>query len=361
MKILIIGFAKIKYMPYLNLYLDNIDANKNDVHILYWQRDNTPDKPLPENLKQHIFKREMSDEIPKYKKLGFFVQFAKIAKKLIRKEKFDFIVVLTSIPAVLLSDVLLGKYKNRYIYDYRDFTLEKNAVYKRIVEKLVENSKITVYSSEKHLEFLPESEKLHIAHNFVNSSLEQKIDKKAEFKDKNEPIRISYWGIVRNEEFNRSVIKKLAGDKRFEVVFHGRKQQTAVNLEKYCKDNNIKNVIFAGEYREEERYGFAKTTDIIYNLYSVSGTEGMAMGNKFYDGIIFKIPQICTMGSFMGEKAEEYGVGKAIDPNSETFADDIYNYFVNLDYDKFYGNCDKILRRIVQDNEETAELIRGIC
>lgn len=360
MKILIIGFAKIKYMPYLNLYLDNIDANKNDVHILYWQRDNSADTPLPENLKQHIFKREMSDEIPKYKKLGFFAQFAKIAKKLIRKEKFDFIIVLTSIPAVLLSDVLLSKYKSRYIYDYRDYTSEKNAIYKKIVGKLVENSKITVYSSEKHLEFLPESEKLHIAHNFVKSSLEQKIEKKAEFKDKNEPIRISYWGIVRNEEFNRSVIKKLADDKRFEVVFHGRKQQTAVNLEKYCKDNNITNVKFAGEYREEERYDFAETTDIIYNLYSVSGTEGMAMGNKFYDGIIFKIPQICTEGSFMGEKAEEYGVGKALDPNSETFADDIYAYFINLKYNVFYENCDKVCEQIKRDNEKTAKIIKNL-
>ena len=39
MKILIIGFAKIKYMPYINFYLDNIDREKNDVHIIYWNRD----------------------------------------------------------------------------------------------------------------------------------------------------------------------------------------------------------------------------------------------------------------------------------------------------------------------------------
>lgn len=360
MKILIIGFAKIKYMPYLNLYLDNIDANKNDVHILYWQRDNNSDKYLPGNLTQHIFKREMSDEIPKFQKIGFFAEFARTAGKLIKKEKFDFIIVLTSVPAVLLSGILLSKYKNRYIYDYRDYTLEKNSVYRKIVAKLVENSKATVYSSEKHLDFLPKSEKLYLAHNFVKASLEQKTEKTT-VKNGNEPIKLSFWGLVRNEEFNRKIINKLANDERFEVVFHGRKQQTAINLENYCKENSIKNICFTGEYREEDKYKFAEETDVLYNMYSVSGTEGMAMGNKFYDGIIFKIPQICTKGSFMGEKAEEYGVGKALEPDSETFADDIYNYFVGIEGDAFKNNCEKTLKKIKQDNEKTAEMIRKIC
>ena len=39
MKVLIMGFGKIKFMPYLNIYLENIDREKNDVHLLYWNRD----------------------------------------------------------------------------------------------------------------------------------------------------------------------------------------------------------------------------------------------------------------------------------------------------------------------------------
>ena len=34
MKILVMGFAKIKYMPYLNFYTDNFDKIGNDVHLL---------------------------------------------------------------------------------------------------------------------------------------------------------------------------------------------------------------------------------------------------------------------------------------------------------------------------------------
>ena len=63
MKILIIGFAKIKYMPYLNLYLDNIDTNKNDVHILYWNRDlQKEDVSHIKNVTLHEFKCYQEDD-----------------------------------------------------------------------------------------------------------------------------------------------------------------------------------------------------------------------------------------------------------------------------------------------------------
>lgn len=39
----------------------------------------------------------------------------------------------------------------------------------------------------------------------------------------------------------------------------------------------------------------------------------LAMGNKCYDGIIFRIPQVCLWGSFMGKCAEDAGVGISLD------------------------------------------------
>ena len=38
MNILILGFTKIKYMPYINFYLDNIDKS-NNIEVVYWNRD----------------------------------------------------------------------------------------------------------------------------------------------------------------------------------------------------------------------------------------------------------------------------------------------------------------------------------
>ena len=180
MKILIIGFAKIKYMPYLNLYLDNIDLCKNDVHLVYWDRLSGEDATLPEGITAHAFNESMRDDIPKHKKIQHFIHFKNFVEDIIKKEKFDFIISLTSVVSVLLLNTLIKKYKDKYIFDYRDYTFEWIKPYKALIAKLVENSAMTVYSSEKHLDFLPESEKLFIAHNFIKSSLEYKKEKSFE-------------------------------------------------------------------------------------------------------------------------------------------------------------------------------------
>lgn len=361
MKILILGFAKIKYMPYLNLYLDNIDAGKNEVHLMYWDRDKSPDKDIDKKLRKHIFSQDLEDEIPKYKKIGAVLKFAKAAKRLIKKEEFDFIIALTSIPAVLISDILLNEYKGRYIFDYRDFTFENISLYKRRIAELVKNSCFTAYSSQRHLKFLPESKKLFIAHNFTKDSLFYRNKKEEINKKQDEPIRLSYWGILRDYAFNKKIIDRLGKDKRFLINFYGKKQKTVKYLEKYCQENNITNVKFFGEYQETDRYDFVKNTDILYNLYNITGTEGMAMGNKFFDGVIFYLPQICTKGSFMGENAEKYGVGKALDPDSIEFADDIYTYYNSIDKTLFKNNCDILADKIVKDLEVIAKKIKESC
>ncbi len=360
-KILIIGFAKIKYMPYLSLYLNNIDTSSNDVHILYWDRDTSPDKPLPDNITVHTFNEILADEIPKIAKIKAFIDFRKNAKEIIKKNKFDFIIVLTSVPAVLLSGILLGEYKEKYIFDYRDYTFEKLLPYKKCIAKLVENSAMTVYSSEKHLDFLPESEKLHVAYNFIKASVTIKNQKPFKQIGKGDSIRISYWGLLRNEGFNRKVIDKFANDSRFLINFYGKKQQVVENLEKYCIENKISNVKFYGEYQEEDRYRFAAETDLLYNLYDVTGTEGMAMGNKFFDGAIFRIPQICTKGSYMGEKVEEYGIGRAFDIDSDEFADMVYRYYTDIEETQFTDNCQRLMKRVLIDFESTEENIRTYC
>ena len=360
MKVLIVGFAKIKYMPYLNLYLDNIDRTVNDVELLYWDRDMSVDKALPENIKVHRFFEELSDEVPKAAKIKSFLNFKSYATSVIKKGRYDFIIVLTTAPAILLSNFLLGKYKNKYIFDYRDYTLEKIPIYKKCVEFLVKNSRFTIISSEKHKKFLPDSPKIQIAHNFIKDSLNHRNIKNSIDKDIDKPIRFSYWGVIRNKEMNLAVIRNLANDPRFDVCFYGRKQKTAEILEQYCKENNIKNVRFAGEYIEKDRYEFVKDTDLLYNLYSADGTAGMAMGNKYYDGIIFYLPQICTKGSFMGERVEQYGIGFAADPESCSFADDIYNYFHSVDNDTFRENCDKVLDDIKGEYGQLVEKINKL-
>ncbi len=361
MKILIIGFAKIKYMPYLNLYLDNIDTNKNDVHILYWNRDlQQEDISHIKNVTLHEFRCYQEDDVSRVVKIGSFLKFRRFTKDLIKKEKFDFLIALTSVLTILISDILLDKYRNNYFFDYRDVTYERFGFYKKLIQSIEKNSRLTFVSSDAFRVHFPEDDqnKIKTTYNFLTDSLNHRNEKEL-FGTKSEKIRIAFWGFIRHEEINIKLIKKLGNDERFELHYYGRETETSRNLKEYAKENNINNVFFYGEYKPEDRYEFVKNTDIIHNIYDDSNMM-YAMSNKYCDGVIFRMPQICTKGSYMGEKVEEYGVGYAVDIDSANLADDIYAYYSNIEENTFKANCDLIVSNVVNANKDIISQIESL-
>ena len=86
----------------------------------------------------------------------------------------------------------------------------------------------------------------------------------------------------------------------------------------------------------------------------------LAIGNKYYDGLIFYIPQLCMRGSFMGEKCTENGVGFECDPFDDDFSDAIYNYFGKIESLSFRRSCDKELEKVMKEFDEGKKLCRAI-
>ena len=144
MKILIIGFAKLKIMPYLNLYLDNIDREVNKITVLYWNRDLVDeDVSKYKGINLCEFRRFQEDEVAKYKKVKSFIGYRRYAKRFL-KERFDRVIVLHSLPGILLLDKLINKYSGKYILDYRDSTLEQFGLFRKALGHLIKHSSITI-------------------------------------------------------------------------------------------------------------------------------------------------------------------------------------------------------------------------
>lgn len=346
MKVLIIGFTKISYMPYMHFYIQQLRKHDCEIHLLYWNRDEKPDSSIAEKIVLHKFDRYQEDSVPLRKKIGSFLGYRRYAKKILNENSFDIIVVLHTTPGVLLFDKLRKHYKNEYILDYRDFTYENLKFYKTIVGTLIKDSLISFVSSDGYRSFLPDIDKLYTSHNIVLSELKyRKINK---FKEKNEnPIIIRFWGFIRHKDINLKVINRVANDSRFELHFHGREQKEGQYLKNYCLDNKIGNVYFHGEYTPENKYDFVKKTDLIHNIYENDIKTRNAMGNKFYDGITHYIPQLCSVGSYMGDNVKKYNVGLILDVNSSDFTDDIYNYYRDLNRASFVKNCDEALNNVL--------------
>ncbi|MFK9117584.1 hypothetical protein ACJEBK_11960 [Peribacillus frigoritolerans] len=354
-----LGFTKISYMPYMHFYIEQLKKNNCEIHLLYWKRDSNPDTDSPEGVVTHEFNRYQEDSVPILKKIGSFLGYRKYAIQVLKKHRFDLIVVLHSTPGVLLYDVLTKKYNKKYILDYRDFTYENHTIYKKIIHKLVNNSSSTFVSSDAYRKYLPLEENLYTSHNILINALDSRGIRKSKGRGV-DPIKIRFWGFIRHKNINLTIIEKLSNDKRFELHYHGREQKTGQFLRKYCEEKQFKNIFFHGEYKPDNRYDFIGNTDLVHNIFDNDKTMKPAMSNKYYDGVAFYIPQLCNEGSFMGDQVVENKIGIALNPDSPDFADEIYKYYSTLDWSNFETCCDYTLNRIITEYNDGVYKIKEI-
>ena len=355
MKILFLGFAKIKIMPYINFYLDSFKEKNHDINIVYWNRDLKEEQLFSEDYTYYEFKTFQNDNVNKIKKILPFFKYRKFVKQILKKQEFDRIVVLTTFPGIMLFDILFKKYRNKYIFDFRDSTLERFYPFKKLVDKLIKNSYATFTRSNGFRKFFLDMPNIYTSHNLLSDSLNYREIRR---KDTllHEPIRISFWGLLRDFDLNYQIINRLGNDKRFELNYYGRMQNKEII--NYCEEKKFDNVFFHGEYVPEDRYKFASTADIIHNIYNDENMM-LAVGNKMYDGPIFYIPQLCFKGTYMGEIVNRFGVGYECDPYEKDFAEQIINYYKTINPLTFYENCDVFLNEILKEYRSGQEVLES--
>lgn len=361
MRLLIVGPGKLKYMPYARFYLDNIDCKKNEVHLSFWNRDlKSEDQSSYQGVILHEFSMFMVNDASMKTKVRCYIKYRSFVKDILKTTSFDFVIVLHSLSGLMIYDELKRHFKNRFILDYRDSTYETRVrIFGLAVENLCRMSRVTFVSSDAFRRFLPDEcvSKIYTSHNLLEDSLNHR-----EFsRIYSERVRLAFWGFIRHYDVNKSLIDRISGDERFELHYYGREQKDALDLKAYTKSIGASNVFFHGEYNPEDRYEFVKRTDLIHNIYDGQNENmAMAMGNKYYDSIIFRIPQLCNVGSFMGEMAFSNGVGFMADPASPDFCDCVYNYYTELNHMSFSDACNNELERVLAEYKKGVEVIKNL-
>ena len=356
MRVLLLGFGKIAYMPYMSFYLNALRNKENvEIELIYWDRDGKPDAAVPEQIsKAYKFEAYLEEQLPFKKKLKYFAKYRSFALKILRKNHYDRIIVLHTTPGLTVLDYLSRKYKNKYVLDFRDVSHESNSIYRRLVGRLMQKSSITFVSSNAFRKFLPNDKRIFTIHNYLEDSLERRNIRSSNPRNR-DCIRVSYWGLVRQVEPNKRLMDALGNDSRFELHYYGRMQQDGRDMEKYAQEKGYQNIVFHGQYLPNERYSFVKSTDMIHNVYDLGNTTKNAMGNKYYDGIIFKIPQICTKGSHMGDTIEAREVGLSVDLEDRSLADTIWNYYQRISWEDFSEKCDEALQLVLEEQKVAKE------
>lgn len=117
------------------------------------------------------------------------------------------------------------------------------------------------------------------------------------------------------------------------------------DLESYCKEHKINNVIFQGAFKNEDKPVIYEQIDFINAIYGNTSLEvTTALPNRLYDGILFKKPIIASEGTYLGEIVSSYNIGVIVKISSISDCEKtLNNYLDNFDSDFFCKKCDEFL------------------
>ena len=335
----------LKYCPYITRYIERLEQNNVKYKVYFWNRSG-----FKLNLPSQYVYYDCSSKLTKSKwgKGIDFLKFRAWILKCLKEENPNKIIALSTLTGVVLGKNLYCK-DVPYIFDIRDYSYEHIRPFFSIEKKVIESSTFTAISSKCFECFLPHS-KYVIAHNFDRND----IKAGASYKKTDGKIKFVWNGVVRYFEFQKQYIDALKNDERFEIVFHGDGPELHLYQE-YCKNNNINNVIFTGLYDNEKKYELLKDASILNNCYGYTHNAGnklkYAVSNRFYDGMIYHIPQLVEPEGYKPKWAKKLGIGVSFMAN-DSFADNLYEYYINIDGQVFDNSCNNALKQVICEDDE---------
>lgn len=331
----IICIIDLEYIPYLEKYRMLLEKLGEDYEVIFWKRE--------AQQKEYGFKTvpfELDTPLNKQKKekLGGFIKYRKFLLKTLKHRKYDKLIVLSTLAGVIIGNYLVRNYKGRFIFDIRDYSYEKYWLFRRTEKRVIYASNFTALSSMGFKNFLPESDKYVLCHNFLKSE----IDASYSFSKKEMgALELTFIGAVRHFRLDKAVIDAFSHDPRFNLVFHGY-GKAYDQLKEYAQD---KDVTLTGRYDKRDKARLLSGADIINAYYLYNETNRYAMANKFYDAAIYKIPLWANPDTYMGKLAIEKGIGIncGLDP------DKMYEEYMKLETDKFEVSCSSVLEEVLSD------------
>lgn len=346
MKICIVTYDEYINIPYVQKYEELLKKHNIEYDIILWNRSEESTEVFDRDNSVYIFRSKTKKS--KLSKVVPFVKWRKFVLGIIRKNKYDRLIILTTIPAVLISRCLINRYVKRFVFDIRDYTYENNKMYKMIVNKLIRASYITTISSQGFYKWLNRYDNILINHNISNSEMNEKecgdISKKAN-------LTIGFVGGIRYMEENIAIINQLKNNKCLNMLYVG-KVHPGNDIQLYCQENNITNVYFKPRYVNKDKPKIYKEIDIINSLYGAKSLEvTTALPNKLYDCVIFKKPIMVSSNTYLEEVVKKYKLGFSIDINKDDITSEINKYLSTFDKKEFIKGCNEFLNNVLLEEK----------
>ena len=343
--VVLVFCGDLKYCPYIKRYIERLDLANAEYRVLFWNRGGYQ-LELPDNFVYYNAESDLRKG--KIQKLFDFVNFRNWVIKKLKSYEPRKIIALSTLTGVILGKWLYSR-KDSYVFDIRDYSYEHIEPFYSIEKKVIENSAFTAISSKGFKGFLPEHDYV-VAHNFNRND----ICEDAKFTKTKGVIHFVWNGVVRYFEYQKQYLDALKNDRRFEIVFHGDGPELGLYKE-YCDVNGFNNIVFTGSYDNANKASLLQDAQILNNCYGY--TQGArnklkyAISNRFYDGMIYHIPQFVEPEGYKSDWARQSGIGVNFGVD-ESFADRLYDYYESIDVERFDLACDNALRIVLSEDDE---------
>jgi glycosyltransferase involved in cell wall biosynthesis len=252
-------------------------------------------------------------------------------------------------------------YREKFVFDIRDYSMEAFTPFKKIVMKLINLSKVTTISSKGFMEWLDPSNKIIVNHNITY--IDGTYNRKQIFPQKDN-INITFAGNIRLDEQTTALLLTMKNSKKYTFGFIGRMLDEC-NLLDICNSNEILNYFIQGAFTNQDKPSVYSKVDIINAVYAngedhLSLADSTPLPNRVYDAAIFKCPIVASRGTYLAELIKEYNLGFEINGFDLKVEAKFDEYINNFDEVEFRQGCDRFLRDILMEEDNFRNTLKNI-
>lgn len=352
MRFLIITYDDYFNIPYIRNYEQMLKEQNCDYDIVLWNRSG-------QEVQMHnVYIFQGKDHYEKLRKVGPFLAWRRFVRHRLRKEHYDRLIVLTTMPAVLLADLLLGEYRGKFWLDIRDFTHENLLLYKSLVAKLVTAAAASSISSPAFRQFLPNSGNIFLTHNISNQDA---AELHCTLDVGKRPLNIGFVGGIQFVAQNQIILRQFANNPNYKLKYIG-KAHLGCDLQPFCIEYGIKNVEFRSTFTNEQKPAIYQDIQLINSIYGCeSQVVKLLLPNRLYDSVLFKKPILVSKGTYLADVVSEYGLGVALDVEKENIVQVLEDYLANFDREKFDQGCRFFLAKVEDEIKEYKQALCYFC
>lgn len=347
MKVALVIPNNLWFCPYVSIYTNVLQEKGFDYDIISWNRDGVAEDAIQYNFQ---LRRKNSLSL-----LCGYIRFARFVKKVLASTSYDRVIVFTPQSAIFLAGFLKRNFAEKYIFDYRDLSIEQKRIFLPVFKQVLRNSYANVISSPGFKQYLPKGFKFLISHNFDISDVQKSLEDTSKIVLPQNPIDVLTIGGIRDFDSNIQVIKALVNNKDFNIRFVG-KGPSAKSLKDASDSFRAENIIFEGYYPKDKEKEYICGTTFLNIFYPRIPSHDTALSNRFYNSLIYKRPMIVTAETTQGKYVEDYGLGVAI-TNADNLDFELKSFIINLDFDDYKRSCNLLLRKFLHDYESWKQVM----